>query len=86
LESPSSWQNLIQYCCSTRSVTTEKISEVDEESFLLPLQSVYIVAHLLKARTAEPEKQPLLSYACMQQRNCHSTRCNMYSCCYGTTA
>jgi hypothetical protein len=38
------------------------------------------MAYLLKARTVEPEKQPLLGNArTQQQRNCHDTRCDAYT-------
>jgi hypothetical protein len=45
-----------------------------------------IVTHLLRARTVEPEKQPLLGNARTQQkRNCHDTTCDVYIPCYGAT-
>jgi hypothetical protein len=44
------------------------------------------VAYLLEARTAEPDKQPLLGNAHTQKyRNCHDTRCDAYSRYYGTS-
>jgi hypothetical protein len=43
------------------------------------------VAYLLKARTVEVEKQPLLGNARTQQyRNCLDTRCDAYRRSYGT--
>jgi hypothetical protein len=42
---------------------------------------VYNVVYLLKGRTLEPEKQPLLGNALMEQyRNCHDMGCDAYSC------
>jgi hypothetical protein len=44
-----------------------------------------IVAYLLKARTVELEKRPLLGNALtQQQRNCHDTKRDAYSRCYET--
>jgi hypothetical protein len=51
-----------------------KISEVNEGSFLPPLPSVYIVAHLLKARIVEPETKPFLCKARIQSRGIVTTR------------
>jgi hypothetical protein len=46
--------------------------------------SIHTVAYLLKAKTVEPEKQPLLGNApTQQQRNYKDTRCKAYSRCYG---
>jgi hypothetical protein len=42
-----------------------------------------IVAYLLKARTVEPEKQPLLGNAHTQQRNCHEELCFLRGPCRG---
>jgi hypothetical protein len=49
------------------------------------MNPLYIVVYLLKARTVEPEKLPLLDYArTQQQRNCQDTRCDVHSRCYET--
>jgi hypothetical protein len=43
------------------------------------------VAYFFKARTSEPEKQPLLGNAHTQKEGvCEETRYDTYSRCYGT--
>jgi hypothetical protein len=65
-------------------------NQITSAKFQSPLVTLLrhfdIVAHFLKGRTVEPEKQPLLGNGRAQQyMNCHDSRCDAYSRCYGTT-